>query len=40
MAHIVTRLHKDDVTVDVLRGAPEKPGLSVSVVHYASYSSI
>jgi hypothetical protein len=34
MAHIVARLDKVDVAVDVLGGAPEKPGLRV--VHHAS----
>jgi hypothetical protein len=34
MAHIVARLDKADVAVDVLGGAPENPGLCV--VHYAS----
>ena len=33
-AHIIPRLDKEDVAVDVLGGAPENPGLSV--VHHAS----
>jgi hypothetical protein len=33
MAHIVARLHKDDAAVDVLRGAPENPGLGVGITH-------
>jgi hypothetical protein len=34
MAHLIARLNKVDVALDVLGGDPENPG--VSVVHYAS----